>query len=552
MKFNKSFFFLLILLISAPIKAQNYLPPLDIPLILSSNFGELRKDHFHSGIDIKTHGIIGYPVRAIEDGYVSRIKISAGGYGRVIYIDHPDGNTSVYAHLSRFSPKLQKFIEQKQIALQMNEFEMYFAPDFITIEKGDIIAFSGNSGRSGGPHLHFEIRDTKTEEPLNPLKFYPQIVDKRPPIAKSIVLYHLSDSVFNPNYVSKEHILYFYHHKYIPKNSSIFNVSENFSVAIRALDKMTNSPNRFGIYKIQLFFDDSLHFEMIFDRISFFEQRGINALMDYPRFINSNKKIYRLFKLPNNELMIYNQNGNGILHLSDSKIHDVKVLLYDIDNNKSVVQFKVKLSKSKINIDNEVYSYKQKINFESSGAKVFIPPYAFYSDYKFKLITLNTSLSKWSKTFSIGSATTPLKKNIIVHFDVSQIPSRYYSKIYAVRITPKNSHLSQNGIVRNRIFGFRTNKLGKFYLDLDTTPPKTYLLTKKILKSELLLKFKIAEKGVGLHSYDVYYNNQWIPAYYDSKYRVLNVYLKNKINDGKLKIVLSDKLFNKSEYNFNL
>jgi len=552
MKFNKTFYSFLILLFSFSIKAQNYLTPLDIPIILSSNFGELRKDHFHSGIDIKTHGITGYPVRAIEDGYISRIRISTGGYGRVLYIDHPDGNTSVYAHLSKFSPKLQKFVEQKQIAMQMNEFEMYFAPNFLAVKKGEILAFSGNSGHSGGPHLHFEIRDTKTEEPLNPLKFYPQIVDKRPPIAQSIVIYNLSDSVFNPNYLSKELPLYFYHHKYIPNSSAILNVSENFSVAVRALDKMTNSPNRFGVYKLQLLLDDSLRFEIIYNRLSFAEQKGVNALMDYPRFISANKKMYRLFKLPNNDLMIYNPNYNGIMHLSDSKIHTVKILLFDINNNKSLVQFKVKLSKHKINIDNEIYSYKQKINFQSPGVKVFIPSYAFFSDYKFRLITLNSRYSKWSKTYKVASASTPLKKSIIVHFDISQIPANLYSKIYAIRTSPKNLHSSQKGNVQNHIFELRTSKLGKFYLDLDTIPPKTYLLTKKIFKSEVLLKFKIIEKGVGLHSYDVYYNNQWIPAYYDSKFRVLNLHLKPAVNKGKLKIVLTDKLANKSEFNFNL
>ena len=174
--------------------SQSFGSPIGIPISLSGNFGELRSNHFHTGLDIKTNGSINYRIYAIDTGYVSRINISHKGYGKAIYVDHPNGYTSVYAHLNRFPEKIEKIIRQKQYELKQEEITFYLDSSQIVVNKGEIIAYSGNSGSSSGPHLHFEIRETKSEHPVNPQRFNFKILDTIFPIIKQLKLYHFSNN----------------------------------------------------------------------------------------------------------------------------------------------------------------------------------------------------------------------------------------------------------------------------------------------------------------------------------------------------------------------
>ena len=171
--------------------------PVGIPISLSGNFGELRSNHFHTGLDIKTNGSINYRIYAIDTGYVSRINISHWGYGKAIYIDHPNGFTSVYAHLNHFPEKIEKIIRQKQYELHQESITYYLDSSQILVSKGEIIAFSGNSGSSSGPHLHFEIRETQSEHPVNPQQFNFEILDNRPPVISQLKVYNFPNKSIN-------------------------------------------------------------------------------------------------------------------------------------------------------------------------------------------------------------------------------------------------------------------------------------------------------------------------------------------------------------------
>ena len=172
-------------------KQTNFRSPIGIPIILSGNFGELRTNHFHTGLDIKTNGTINYRIYAVEKGFVSRIKISHWGYGKAIYVDHPNGLTSVYAHLDHFPKKIEQFIRKEQYAKKSEEVDFTIKKSMIQVEKGEVIAYSGNTGGSSGPHLHFEIRETKTELPLNPQLYGIDVKDHTPPILRNIKIYSL-------------------------------------------------------------------------------------------------------------------------------------------------------------------------------------------------------------------------------------------------------------------------------------------------------------------------------------------------------------------------
>ena len=171
------------------ISAQQLRQPFDFPILLSGNFGELRNNHFHSGIDFKTQGVEGKPIHAVQDGYVSRISVSPWGYGNGLYLTHPDGTTTVYGHLQRFAPSIARYIKTQQYEQESFNVNLFLDPDQLPVKKGEIVAYSGNTGSSGGPHLHFEVRDTESEEVLDPIEYFKEkITDTRAPKIQGILV----------------------------------------------------------------------------------------------------------------------------------------------------------------------------------------------------------------------------------------------------------------------------------------------------------------------------------------------------------------------------
>ena len=260
---------------------QNYFrSPMDIPIYLAGNFGELRTNHFHAGIDIKTQGVEGKKIYAAADGYVSRIKVQHGGYGKVVYIDHPNGYTTAYAHLKAFSTKIDSFAKKEQYKNQSFTFNWYPEPNQIPIKKGEVIALSGNTGRSGGPHLHYEIRETKSEHPLNVLLFGMQIKDNIKPIIRGIRIYPLD----NQSTVNGQPKALYFKATNTPSGNTLNVVpvvSKKIGFGIETLDKINGSGNRCGIYRIQLKIDGKIVFEQKMDKVPFNESRYLNAHTDY-------------------------------------------------------------------------------------------------------------------------------------------------------------------------------------------------------------------------------------------------------------------------------
>ncbi|HMQ00033.1 MAG TPA: M23 family metallopeptidase [Cyclobacteriaceae bacterium] len=313
---------------------------------LTGTMGELRTTHFHAGIDIRTEGRIGLPVFATQDGYISRATMSTAGYGNTIYIQHPDGNTSVYAHLDKFHGELAKYVLQEQYRRKSFEINLYFRPGQFVVKRADTIAFFGNSGSSGGPHLHFDIRDSRNDL-LNPLSFgFAEIEDRVAPIAEKIALRPLDAySRVNDKFSRQE----FYVQRLSEGNYIIQNpilAQGNIGIELLAHDKLSYSHYRCGINYIEMHIDDELYFAQAIDKISFTEQRYVLAHMNYPVLKSQGNRFHKLYIDDGNALRYYKTNtSKAKLKINEDEEKKVEILMRDAYGNKSILKFKLKGSK---------------------------------------------------------------------------------------------------------------------------------------------------------------------------------------------------------------
>ncbi|WP_121353967.1 peptidoglycan DD-metalloendopeptidase family protein [Flavisolibacter nicotianae] len=306
--------------------------PLNIPMQLVANFGEIRANHWHMGLDIRTQQRENLPVYAAADGYVARIKVEPGGFGQAIYINHPNGFTTLYAHLNQFFPALQQAIKEEQYGQETWAIELQFPPDRFPVHKGELIALSGNTGGSAGPHVHFEIRDTKTEKVLNPLLFGFPLSDAVPPTVTRVAMYDRNKSTYqqSPQIFSLGGI----------RGRSIKVGSDKISFAISATDRIGGSNN--GIYAAKISVDGKPVSSFALNNIGYDETRYINAQIDYPFAARGGGHLQHISPLPGATEVAYDlPGGDGIIHLSDSEPHAVLIEVQDANFNTTGIPFTV-------------------------------------------------------------------------------------------------------------------------------------------------------------------------------------------------------------------
>ena len=394
--------------------------PLGIPLYLSSNFAEIRTNHFHSGIDIKTQGVVGKNVYAIDDGYVSRISVSSGGYGKALYITHLNGYVSVYGHLKNFNEKITRYLRRKQYEQERFKVSLYLRTDFISVKKGEIIAQSGNTGFSGGPHLHFEIRDAQTEHPLNPLLFGFDVKDTKPPKILKIYLYPVGkNTAIDGKNADKVWQVQAFKGAFSLKGKKIPQVHGQVGFGIQAFDYANNSHNRIAPYSIELQVDSTTIYQHILNEFSFYETRDINSHIDYSRRIRHKTKIHRIFTAPNNRLSIYKQLKNrGVVEFTDGKIHHIKFIVRDVKGNQSVLKFKVKsLAKQpKLSAKKQIYSMAMpydKANYViKKDVRISIPKNGLYDSLFFTFSKSNTPNGAYSPVYQVHNTLTALRNHL--------------------------------------------------------------------------------------------------------------------------------------------
>ena len=552
---------LILLFASFTSSAQNKYPtnyfrsPLDISLHLSGTFGELRNNHFHAGVDIKTKRRTGFPVYATADGYVSRIKVAIWGYGKVIYISHPNGYTSVYAHLSKFGDGIQEYV--KNIQYQKESYEtgnIYPAENEITIKKGQVIAFTGRTGGFVAPHLHYEIRDTKTEHIINPLLFGLKIKDSIAPRINKLIAYPIGEGSRINRSVKKQTLA-------IKKDSlnnyrtNRISASGSIGFGINVYDLLGKELNKNGVYSIEMKVNGKRHYYHDVETFSFAESKYINLLIDYPYFATYKNRIQKTFREKETKLSIYEDLvEDGFVDVKEGFSYKVEIIAKDFKGNRSSVKIPIIGVKSESILLQEKDTTNYKIlknkfqKFTEGGVTVAFPKNTFYKD-----IFIDFSVN--GKLATIHKPTIPLNKSFTITFDSTMYRKSEVNNIYIANINNKKYPYYQNTRKREDKLFTTTKTLGKYTLLIDNELPKIYNLNFKNNNwvSKLnYLTIKISDTQSGIKSYEAFIDDEWILMEYDVKKKKLSYNFSDKKLVGSkhiFKLVVSDNVGNTNTYN---
>ena len=524
--------------------------PLEYESILSGTFGELRSNHFHSGLDIKTKGKEGAKVYTFTNGYVSRIKISNGGYGKAIYIKHPDGRTTVYAHLQKFSAKIEAIVNEIQYRREKYEIEFFPAKNEINISTDEVIAFSGNTGGSSGPHLHFEIRDS-SQRPLNPLNYGVKVKDTKKPTIIGLKRYNL---LKNGEIQSSRNIPFYKNTNNGYITDTIF-AMDNIGFGVQTFDQQDLAKNKNGVYKINTFIDNDTVLEVNFNKFSFEETKHINRYLDFSEFKKTKKKFQKLFIQNNNPLSIFTKQLNkGIVHVKENKIYTYRVELFDFNNNLTEIIIPIKADLSKViikekddvkivGLDKQFINRNKKYILSGNNSSISIDKKTFYSNV---FLEINSKID----TLNINTDTIPLIKFLKIKFLKTNYSNSYIGKL--------DNKLNKLSFLSSKINGDSivayTKSLGTYILARDTIKPTIIPLgfnKNDWISNFNYLKFQIKDKQTGIKNYRATINGKWILMEPFNKNGVIRYeFSDNSINstENKFRLEVSDNSGNTSIY----
>ena len=529
---------------------KDFRNPLDINTVLAGTFGELRGNHFHAGLDIKTKRKEGLKVYAAADGYVSRIKVALWGYGKVIYITHPNGYTTVYAHVKKFGKGIEEYVKSIQYKKESYETGNIFPKKGqIPVKKGQVIAYSGSTGGFVAPHLHYEIRDTKTEKIINPFLFGLKVKDTISPTIKGLFVYPLADSS-RVNQSVKKSLLAF---KSIGKNSYKTNritAKGPIGFGVQVFDRLNGANNKNGIYSLEMKVNGHKVYHHEMETFSFATSKHINLLIDYENYARFKNKFQKTFKDKSSKLKIYKSLlNNGIINIKNGFNYNVEITASDFEGNKTTIKIPVKgvQSNAIFKQAKDTTAYKitaSKFNkFEQNGVTVAFPKNTFYNDFYLDFKVENDIAI-------IHKPRIPLDKSYTLTFDVSKYSNEEKQQLYIANINNKKYPSHQNTRKKGNKAYTTTKTLGKFTLLLDKQKPKLFLRRFKsgqwITKHNKIV-VKIEDRETGIKSYRATLDGKWILMEYNlKKKQIVYDFNDNKLVGAKhqLKIEVEDNVGN--------
>lgn len=537
-----------------------YANPLDGELILSGNFGEIRGNHFHSGLDLKTGGVEGKSVYSITGGFVSRIAVSEGGFGKAIYIEHSNGKTSVYAHLSDFAPEIAKYVKDQQYAQQSFKVNLTLPFGKFPVKKGQLIAKSGNSGSSGGPHVHFEVRETAGQIPTNPLNHGFKVKDSKHPELQKLWIYSHSESGHVEGMIEEIGLkLNGKSGKYSISKDTIKAIGQ-ISFGIAALDRFTSSRNVCGIYSMDVKVNGKTIHKQQIDKFPFSKKRMVNCHIDYEKRKTDRHFVYRSYIAPGNKLDLYPTiKDGGKVNIENGKTYRIEVDVLDHAGNTSTIQFTVlgqawkSSSLTEKETITDLFPPKQDNSFTNNSVRVNIPNGCLYDTLKFKY-DLNPPCDDCiSPVQSIGKLTdTPLHKPMTVSIKLDKVSEAAASKAVMVSFDSKGNPIAEGGSIKWNWMTATTRSFGDYAVMLDSLAP---ILRPKNFQDQTAypnldtLKFHLEDDLSGIASYSGTLNGKWVLLEFDPKNNLL-YYVKDErmvkgMNTFRLKA--TDKVGNVKE-----
>ncbi|MEX6625294.1 M23 family metallopeptidase [Tenacibaculum salmonis] len=529
---------------------RNYFsPPLRIPIILSGTFGELRSNHFHSGIDIKTQGKQGIPIYAAANGYVSRIKVSQYGFGKAIYLEHPNGYTTVYAHLQKFESIIQKYV--KSIQYKKKNYQtgnLFIKPEKFPVKKGQIIGYTGDTGGSGGPHLHYEIRDTKTEHIINPLLFGINPKDDKSPTLQKIMAYPLNEQS-RVNNSSLKSIISF--KKTSPNNyiSQRITASGVIGFGVSVFDRLNGAINKNGIYSLEMKVNGSRVYYHDVETFSFAESKYINLLIDYKHYKTYKNRVQKTHKVSANRLNLYEDLvNNGKVNIENGASYQVEIIAKDIKHNTTSIKIPIKGVKN-----NLVFRQKDTTNYKIiakdfnkytlDNITIAFPKNTFYND-----CFIDFSID--NDIVNVHKSTVPIDKRYTLTFDTSLLEEKQQQQVYIANVSNKKYPRYANTKKKvNKIYT-STKVLGSYKLLFDSIQPTIKLFNfadRQWLTKNKTLKVKIKDNQSGIKDFNATIDGQWVLMEYNHKKRILTYNFDDKKLVGSkhiFKIIVSDNVGN--------
>lgn len=472
---DKIFYSLFFLCVTvSAVNAQNYPQgyfrhPLNIPMELVANFGEIRTNHWHMGLDIRTQQRENLPVYAAADGYVIRAMVEPGGFGQAIYIAHPNGFTTLYAHMNAFFPALQEHVVNQQYAQESWHINLTFGPNQFPVKKGDYIGRSGNTGGSAGPHVHFEIRDTKTENVLNPILFKFPIPDAVPPSVVRLAMYNRNRSTYmqSPQILSLARV----------RGQTLKVGSDRVSFAIGATDRFSGSANPNGIYSAKITVDGQPVSSFTLDDISYPDSRYINAQIDYPYSARGGASLQHITPLPGAREVAYDTyGGDGVIHLRDNEPHNVLIEVKDANGNSTKIPFTIQYDGSlpaPSPASEEEQFLPNQINiFERENFQIVTTERTLYDgiDVSFKEVASGTA-GAVSPVYQFLSSAIPAHDSVTVRIRPAEaIPEKDRDRVVIKNVVGSRTYVQKARWQRGWLMA-KFRQFGTYQAFVDNTPP---------------------------------------------------------------------------------